>query len=215
MMKNAVSTVATFVLFSLFLVTSAFGQMTPPEAGAVMMGTFQASFNVSKSGPDLAYSVTDNNAGGHIDATAWLTSGGKTAYTLDLNSAEFYMPCGWAKQMELSALVDLFAQAAIRKGTELGFSHAGSDCQNNIVDVYYASCVARNQGSGCEHLMSAPGAAYNVNGYSVCGPNYNPTISLVYHICSGSVCEGIFQSTCMTSAPSKPVITVKQGGSIG
>ncbi len=204
-MKNVVSIVATFALLALLSVSSAFGQMTPPEEGAVMMGTFRVQTGMAKSGPDLTYSVSESGANtGAISTTAWLVGGGKTVYTLDVNTAEFYAPCGWAKQMELSAMMDMFAQAAVRKGVELGYSHAGGDCLNNIVDVYYPACVARENGPDCPKLISAPGTPYNINGYSVCGPNYNPTISLVYTICAGAECGGMFQSTCMTQGATTP-----------
>lgn len=205
-MKNVVSIVATFALLALLSVSSAFGQMTPPEEGAVMIGTFRVQAGIAKSGPDLTYSVAEEGEGA-VSIVAWLTSSGsKTVYTIDVNTAEFYAPCGWAKQMELSAMMDMFAQAAVRKGVELGYSHAGGDCLNNIVDVYYPACVAREIGPDCPKLISAPGTPYNINGYSVCGPNYNPTIALVYTICAGAECGGMFQSTCMT-APTQGTAT--------
>lgn len=203
-MKNVVSIVATFALLALLSVSSAFGQMTPPEEGAVMMGSFRVQTGMAKSGPDLTYSVSDANGGSSVVTTAWLTSGNKTVYTIDVNTAEFYAPCGWAKQMELSAMMDMFAQAAVRRGVELGYSHAGPDCQNNIVEVYYPACVARENGPDCPKLISAPGTPYNINGYSVCGPNYNPTIALVYTVCAGAECGGMFQSTCMTQGTATP-----------
>lgn len=199
-MKNVVSIVATFALLTLLSVSTAFAQMTPPEDGAVPIGSFRAQFGADKSGPDLAYSVS-SSTGGAIDVVAWMVDGGETVYTLDVNTAEFNMPCGWANQMELSAMMDMFGKAAVRKGIELGYTRQGS-----IVEVYYPACVARETGSGCPRLIPAPQTAYNINGYSVYGPAYNPTISLIYTICAGVSCEGNFQSTCMTgTTPHHPM----------
>lgn len=189
-MKNVVSTLATLVLLTLASATAAYGQMAPPEEGAVPMGTFRAPFGGEKSGPDLTFSTTEAGGGGHIGTTVWMTSEGETVYTLDVNSAEFNMPCGWAKQIDMASLIDMMARGAIQRGLELGYTTIGPDCENNIVDVYYPTCIVRDNSAGCPRLTAEPGSDYSINGYQVCGEMHNPLITLIYTIRGASICSG-------------------------
>jgi hypothetical protein len=189
-MKNVVSTLATLVLLTLASATVAFGQMAPPEEGAIPIGTFRAPFGGDKSGPDLTYSTSSDVAGGVTTTTVWMTSEGETVYTLDVNSTEFNMPCGWAKQMDMASLVDMMARGAIQRGLELGYTTIGPDCENNIVDVYYPTCIVRDNSTGCPTLAAEQGSDYSINGYQVCGEMHNPLITLIYTIRGNSVCSG-------------------------
>lgn len=203
-MKNVVSIIATFALLTLFSVSAAFGQTTSPEAGAVMIGAFQASFAAKDAGVDLnpVYGV-ESTVGGVLEVVAWMTSGGKTVYTLDLNTVEFYGPCEWAKTLSLPTMMDMFARGVVRKGIEYGYTQLLGE--NDVADVYYASCVTRQE-TGCTHLTPAPQTAYNINRYNVSGTHYSPVISLNSIICTETSCSGSFQSTCGTVQQGQPPI---------
>ena len=201
-MKNVVATFATLCLLALVSVQTAFGEMLPPEEGAVPLGTFITAVGAEDMTPSLKFShpgnkfgVTDN-ATATIATTAWMVSSGETVYTLDVNTAEFYMPCGWAKQLALTSMMDMFAQAAIKTGTELGYTYCGTDCGNNITSVYYASCVKRENGQECPSLVAAPGSSYSINAYDVCCASGTPLITLLYTVCGADECSGDYEPTC-------------------
>ncbi len=201
-MKNVIATFATLFLFALVSFQTAFGEMLPPEEGAVPLGTFTTTVtsediepNFKYSHPGNKFSATDN-ATATIATTAWMVSSGETVYTLDVNTAEFYMPCGWAKQIALSSMMDMFAQAAIKTGVELGYTYCGIDCGNNITNVYYATCVKRDNGQECPSLVAAPNSDYSLNAYDVCCASGTPQVTLLYKVCGSSQCSGDFQPTC-------------------
>ena len=203
-MKNAIVSFAALFLLSLVSVQTAFGEMLPPEEGAVPIGFFTASLSFEDMGPSLKFSekgnkfgiIDNDNGGGIIETIAWMVSSGETVYTLDLNTAEFFMPCGWAKQIAVSAMVDMFAQAAIQRGMELGFTHCGSTCGENISKVYYASCVERNNGPDCPTLTAAPGSSYSMNAYDVCCETGFPMTTFLYSVCGQTDCSSGFMPTC-------------------
>lgn len=196
-MKNVVSIFATLVLFVALAAQTAVAGMMPPEKGAVPMQSFSSSIGMSKQGPDIAYSTDDNPIGGAIiETTVWMVESGETVYTLDVNTAEFYMPCGWAKKIELPALMDMFARGAIEKGIELGFTHCDVNCGQNVAKVYYASCVKREIGPNCPSLEAAPDSDYSMNAYEVCCASGTPNLTLLYKVCGMSNCIDGFQPTC-------------------
>lgn len=193
-MKNVVSTLATLVLLTLVSASAAFGQMAPPKEGAVAMGTFRAPFKAEQSGPSL-YGSVSSNTGGTVEVVVWMMESGESAYTLNVNTAEFNMPCGWAKKMETSQLIDMMAQGAIAEGIRRGYTIPSPNCGDHIVDVYYPTCISRTQGWECPGFTAQPGSDYSINGYSVCGDIVNPLISLVYTIRGNSICDGDFSES--------------------
>lgn len=197
-MKNVTAIFATLLLFVVLASQTALaGNLTPPEKGAVPLQTFKSSIGMKKQGPDIAYSTDDTPIGGAIiETTVWMVESGETVYTLDVNTAEFYMPCGWAKKIELPAMMDMFARGAIEKGIQLGFTHCDANCAQNVAKVYYATCVKRDIGPSCPSLEAAPDSDYSMNAYQVCCASGSPNLTLLYTVCGMSTCFGGFERTC-------------------
>ena len=202
-MKNVIASFAAIFLLSIVSLQTAFGGTLPPEEGAVPIGTFTTFVNAADAEPTLKVATPDNQVymtdkeyTASVSTTAWMVSSGETVYTLDVNTAEFYMPCGWAKQLALPAMMDMFSQAAIKQGIELGFTQCSSDCGANISKVFFASCLKRLNGQECPTLIASPEAGYNMNAYDVCCATGYPQISLLYTVCNPNPCGSGYQPTC-------------------
>lgn len=190
-MKAAISGWLISALIVLCNATT-FAQTSPPVSGATLVGTFSTGVTINDDEPTLNGEVGDI----HVDYLVWLTSGGETVFSINMNSITFTGPCDWAETISLKVLVHEIALDGLARAISLGYITCTLCPATASYKVYYPTCVQRNLSGSCPVFTAAPGTSFSYNTYSICCSSGVPTISLTASACSSSSCGVGYELTC-------------------
>lgn len=190
-MKAAISGWLISALVVLCNVTS-FAQTTPPVSGATLVATFSAFLTVDDDTPILDGEVST----AHVEITGWLTEGGETIFSINVNSITFTGPCEWAEGISLKVFMDQIAKSALTKALNMGYALC-TPCPSSLdLKVYYPTCVQRNTMGFCPVFTAATGTTFSYNTYNTCCSSGAPSVSKVSSTCGSGSCGSGYNLTC-------------------
>lgn len=190
-MKAAISGWLISALVVLCNVTS-FAQTTPPVSGATLVGTFSTLVTIDDEDPTLEGDIQS----AHVEVTAWLTQGGETVFSINVNSLSFSGPCDWAETIPLKSLMHGIAKDALARALYLGYMSC-TVCPNTAsYKVYYPTCVQRNTSGNCPVFIAATGTTFSYNTYSLCCSAGVPVITMTGSTCGSGSCGSGYSLTC-------------------
>lgn len=190
-MKAAISGWLISALIVLCNATT-FAQTAPPVSGATLVGTFSTAVTLNDDEPILEGEI----ATAHVEISGWLTSGGETVFSINMNSITFNGPCDWAETISLKVLVHEIALDGLARALSLGYITCTLCPATASYKVYYPTCVQRNLSGSCPVFMAAPGTSFSYNTYSICCSSGVPTISMTGSACGSSSCGVGYELTC-------------------
>lgn len=186
----------SLLIFSLLFIctTLTYAQGNPPVAGATLVGAFTHGVLIDDNDPNLGQGVIKEI---DVEFEIWLTNGGETVMSIDVESMEFGTPCEWAETYSLEDLMNEVAHDGLIEAVALGYINCSVICPAPVLTkVYYPTCVKRDLTGTCPSLLPASGTSWSYNSYSVCCTGGTPTVTLVSKSCGGTSCGTGYELTC-------------------
>ena len=186
---------AIALLVLVLLQTKVYAQSGPPVPGATQVGAISVEVHLDDYYP--TFDVDGKDA--IVEEIIWVTAGGETIISLNVNSTTFPADCRWAETFPIRDLLIEAGKDGLERAIQLGYVACPGSCPNGSgsqFKVYYPTCVHRNTNGACPTLTAASGTSFSYNLYDICCSGSSPVITLLASICGGSSCGLGAELTC-------------------